>query len=199
MAKGFVNSTSVSAAPIGAVLTRAQELLTCIHLVQEWLQLTRILRKCADHGLSGFIEALENISAKRAPAVFQRCFYKAWASAAIGGSEPLVEFIGAGRTELTQKLRDLDQKTRKLQVTRIRAAACTGAQRVCSAQGDLGEIGEVAILQRELQKKKRFRPLRKLFADTQRPAGAQALLAHEPDLCVYVPETWKLQLRFGHL
>jgi len=197
--KGFVNSTSVSAAPIGAVLARAQELLTGIHLLQEWLQLTRILRKCANHGLSGFIEALEDISAKRAPAVFQRCFHKAWASAAIAGSVPLAEFIGAGRTELTQKFRDLDQKTRKLQVTRIRAAACTGTQRVRSAQGDLGDRRGCDPPERASKEEKVQAAPQAFRRHPERAAGTQALLAHEPDLRVHVPETWKLQLRFGHL
>jgi hypothetical protein len=69
--------TGVSVAAIDAVVVRAQELLTNIRLLQEWLQLMRILRKCVDHGLSEFIEALTDISAKRARLVFQRCVYKA--------------------------------------------------------------------------------------------------------------------------
>lgn len=170
---GFVNGASVSAAPCSAVAARARQLLTNIHLLQEWLQLMRILKRCEDQGLSGFIGHLGDTSAKRARAVFEKCFYKAWTSAAIVGSEALAEFIGAGRAEMIQKFRAVDKKTQELQAAYIRAAASAGAQKVRSANGDLGEIGEVGILQRELQKKKRIRPLRRLFADI--PNVLQAL------------------------
>src|SRR5208337_1216483 len=94
-------------------------------------------------------------------------------SAAITGSEALAEFIGAGRAEMMQKFRAVDKKTQELQAACIRAVASAGTQKVRSASGDLGEIGEVGILQRELQKKKRIRPLRRLFADI--PNVLQAL------------------------
>ena len=171
--KGFVDGASVSTAPSGAVAARVRKLLTNINLLQEWLQLMRILKRCADQGLSGFIEAHGDISAKRARAVFEKCFYKAWTSAAIAGSEALADFIGAGRAELIQKFRAVDRKTQELQVAHIRTVASAGIQKVRSANGDLGEIGEVGILQRELQKKKRIRPLRRLFADI--PNVLQAL------------------------
>ena len=171
--KGFVNGASASTAPSGAVSAQARKLLTNIHLLQEWLQLTRILKRCSDQGLSGFIERFGDISAKRARAVFEKCFYNAWASAAIASSQALGDFIGAGRMELIQKFRAVDKKTQELQLAHIRTVASAGAQKVRSANGDLGEIGEVGILQRELQKKKRIRPLRRLFADI--PNVLQAL------------------------
>lgn len=171
--KGFVDGACASAAPLDAVCTRVRQLLANIHLLQEWLQLMRILEKCSDQGLTGFIDALGDISAKRARVVFEKCFYKTWTSTAIAGSEALAEFIGAGRVDLIDKFRAIDQRTQELQVTRIRAVAAAGAQQVRSVRGDFGEIGEVAVLQKELQKKKRFRPLRKLFADI--PNVLQAL------------------------
>ena len=75
--------------------------------------------------------------------------------------------------ELIQKFRAVDKKTQELQLAHIRTVASAGAQKVRSANGDLGKIGEVGILQRELQKKKRIRPLRRLFADI--PNVLQAL------------------------
>jgi len=171
---GFTrDSASVMQAPLPAIVARCGKLLSSLSSLHEWMVLQHTLSDCRKLGLEKFVEALGSSSAREAPQAFERRFYKLWAEAALQGSPELRVFTGARREEQIHRFRELEERTRKSALRQILATGTTGARRLSAAQSGLANKSEVGILQRELAKRKRTKPLRKLFAEI--PNALQAL------------------------
>lgn len=171
--EGFVDCVMIAAASLPAVMARCEEVLAALPRIHEWVVLQHTLRKCRELGLGKFIDALGTISARAVPGAFERRFYAAWANAAIERSPSVAVFAGVRREEQIERFRVLDAKIRECGLGRIMAFASGPARRISSAQSNLGHAGEVGILRRELEKRRRIKPLRKLFAEI--PHALQAL------------------------
>jgi len=170
---GFIGTLSIEQVPLHAAVERCNEILGALPRSREWILLFRILDKCRSLGLTDFISALDKMSASEARATFERRFYVLWASAAMQSSAHLSSFSSLHREELVKKFRTLDERIRQLSAAQVRAVASAQARRVRTAQSNFGANTEVSILRRELQKRKRIKPLRKLFAEI--PHALQAL------------------------
>ena len=170
---GFVDGVTVTDAPLSALLARCEEALAALPRLQEWMALQHCLRRCRELGAMGFIEALGPVTARAARGAFERRFYTAWANAALEVSPALAVFAGSRLEQQIARFRVLDGELRNAALSRTRATARTPARRVASAQGGVGRASEVGILRRELEKRKRIKPLRRLFAEI--PTVLQAL------------------------
>jgi very-short-patch-repair endonuclease len=87
-------------------------------------------------------------------------------------SDVLTTFNVAQREELVKKFESLDNSIRTLVTLHIHSKAADATRRLRTAQSTVAG-SEVGILRRELQKRKRIKPLRKLFAEM--PHALQAL------------------------
>ncbi|MGA9415409.1 MAG: AAA domain-containing protein [Terriglobales bacterium] len=87
-------------------------------------------------------------------------------------SDALTMFSAAQREELVKKFESLDTSVRGLVALHIQGKAADSARRLRAAQSSIAG-SEVGVLRRELQKRKRIKPLRKLFAEI--PHALQAL------------------------
>lgn len=170
---GFVDGTGAAAASLEAVEERCEEAIDAFPRLHEWALLNHTLRRCQDIGLDRFVEALGDTSARLAPSAFERRFYALWTKRIIEQSPALQLFSPERRAERIERFRQLDERIRQSALRHIKVAATEPAQRIASAQTNLGDSGEVGILRRELQKRKRIKPLRKLFAEI--PRALQAL------------------------
>jgi very-short-patch-repair endonuclease len=164
----FADGRVVDEVPLASVVIRSNEILGALPRIREWMVLLRILDKCKRCGLNGFIAGLGQVSARDARAAFERRFYFLWASAAMQSSQHLSTFSSLHREELVNKFRTLDARIRQLAAANVRAVASSQARRIRSAQSNLGSNTEVGILRRELQKRKKIKPLRRLFAEIPR-------------------------------
>ena len=170
---GFVDGVTVTDAPLSALLARCEEALAALPRLQEWMALQHCLRRCRELGAMGFLEALGPVTARAARSAFERRFYTAWANAALEVSPALAVFAGSRLEQQIARFRVLDGELRNAALSRTRATARAPARRVASAQGGVGTASEVGILRRELEKRKRIKPLRRLFAEI--PTVLQAL------------------------
>jgi len=171
--KGLVNGSQSRNVSLSLLNARISELLSALDRIQEWTTLNRLLQKCASLGLMPLLGALDLVSAQVAREAFERRFYTIWASTAIARSDVLSTFSAGERQELVIKFKLLDEGLRKAASTRIQAVAAESARRVQQAQTNIGAGSEVSVLRRELQKRKKIKPLRKLFAEI--PHALQAL------------------------
>jgi very-short-patch-repair endonuclease/DNA polymerase III delta prime subunit len=169
---GFVDSHSTRSAPMKGLASRASELLGALSLVQEWVGLQRTLQKCDSAGLTPFVSGLGKVSAMHAPTAFERRFYLLWISEVMAQSDVLTTFNASQREDLVRKFVSLDSQIRELVALHIQGKASDSVRRLRSAQSDLTG-SEVGILRRELQKRKKIKPLRRLFAEI--PHALQAL------------------------
>lgn len=169
---GFADGLTAECAGSKLLAKRASELLDNLYLIQEWVALQRTLQKCDRVGLGAFVAGLGSISAKAAPDAFERRFYQLWISAVMAQSDVLTTFSAAQREELVKKFESLDSSVRALVALHIQGKAADSARRLRAAQSSIAG-SEVGVLRRELQKRKRIKPLRKLFAEI--PHALQAL------------------------
>jgi very-short-patch-repair endonuclease len=169
---GFVVDLRVESVGTKPLIKRTAELLDNFSLIQEWVVLRRSLQKCDKAGLGAFLTGLGSTSAKDAPDAFERRFHQLWISAVMAQSDALTAFSPAQREELVKKFESLDNSVRALVALHIQGKATDSARRLRAAQSSISG-SEVAVLRRELQKRKRIKPLRKLFAEI--PHALQAL------------------------
>ena len=169
---GFVDSLSTKSATTKALVRRASELRGALLLVQEWVGLQRTLQKCDSAGLTPFVSGLGKVSAVHAPEAFEHRFYLLWISEVMAQSDALTIFSAAQREDLVRKFASLDNQIRELVALHIQHKAADSVRRLRSAQSNLAG-SEVGILRRELQKRKKIKPLRRLFAEI--PHALQAL------------------------
>jgi hypothetical protein len=79
----FSESLSIRGIPAHRLIARAEEVLSAMGRMREWVLLDRVLRRCRTLGLAPFVEALGNTSAESATVAFQRRFYTVWTNAAL--------------------------------------------------------------------------------------------------------------------
>ncbi|SPF34072.1 putative ATPase AAA [Candidatus Sulfopaludibacter sp. SbA4] len=170
---GFVHDCPAGSTPTSAVAAKAAQLMSATTHAREWVVVQRIITKCTERGLGPFLEALGSISARVARAAFEKRFYTLWVSTAGQRHRELGEFSAARQGDLIERFRLLDERVRHLTIEYAQAVASSASQRVRAAQDHAGTAGQVGILRYELQKKKRIKPLRKLFAEI--PQVLQAL------------------------
>jgi very-short-patch-repair endonuclease len=170
--KGLIERSSARAATTKTLTDRASELRGALLLIQEWAALQRTLQKCDSAGLMPFLISLGTISAKSAPQAFEQRFYLLWISEAMSKSDVMITFSAAQREDLVRKFASLDNSIRELVALYIQGKAADSARRLRSAQSSLAG-SEVGILRRELQKRRKIKPLRRLFGEI--PHALQAL------------------------
>lgn len=170
---GLVDGLAVSKTPLPVLIQRCEETLKSPQRVHEWLLLQRTIEQSRKVGLGSLLDAIGETSARLVRSAFERRFYTLWIDQVIRHLPHLATFSGMRREEQIQKFRELDEKIRALALRRIKAVASEPARRVRGARGDFGNQSEVGILRYELGKKRRIKPLRKLFAEI--PHVLQAL------------------------
>lgn len=170
---GFGGQGSLRETPIAAVIERCDGILGSGRKMDEWVLLQRTLTRCRDAGMGPFIDALGEHSARDGRRVFERRFFNLWTSDAIQRSPVLESFLGARREDLVRRFRELDEKIRISATRHVRSVAGEPARRIRTADPSMGAASEVGILRLELGKRKRLKPLRKLF--DQIPNVLQAL------------------------
>jgi len=169
---GFTGKISVNKIPISQFNIRANEVLININKMRDWVLLQKAIKHCKDLELLDFID-IEDVSASLFPSIFEKRFLRLWIDALINKNPCLAEFSGLGQQQLITKFRILDERIRRLNKMNIIASAAVASRGIKTAQSGLGSSSEIGILRFEMQKKKRIRPLRKLFSEI--PHVLQAL------------------------
>ncbi len=129
-----------------------------------WFHWRRVRAQALQHELTPLVQALETGTLEPsalAPA-FERAFREAWLAAVIDADPVLREFAGREHERRIQRFGELDQRSLELASDLLRARL---AARVPRGVGEPAASSEVGILLRELAKKTRHKPLRRLFVE----------------------------------
>jgi very-short-patch-repair endonuclease len=165
---GFVDGVVASRSPLPKVANRAADLLASTPRAREWVLLIRAIQGCTACGLAPFLDGLGEVSAIDAPRIFERRFLRLWLSSALDRAPALAAFTETKGRDLIEKFRILDERVRRLAIARAQMVASSASARVRAAQDVPESASEISTLRYELQKKKRIKPLRKLFAEIPR-------------------------------
>ena len=148
------------------LLRRIEELVSAwrddLRGLNAWCAFLRARQRAETVGLTPLVAAVEDgtVHPGRVGQAFERSFYEWWLHATVGGDEELRGFHSAEHNRKITRFRKLDKQVIKLTSDLIRARA---ASRVPTLQGRTVASSEMGILRRELKKKRRHLPPRKLF------------------------------------
>ncbi len=131
--------------------------------MREWLDAAALERACQEQGLADLFRAGRKgeLPAGDVVAAFEKRSYRLWFEHICSMDARLRDFRGEDHEDDITRFRELDEKQMAIAQTRLKAKLAAGIDRALSAQAEKGS--ELAVLKRELAKKKRFKQVRQLF------------------------------------
>jgi very-short-patch-repair endonuclease len=136
------------------------------HRIREWTQFRDIEREITGAGVAPILgEVLrDQVKPMEASAAFRARFLRLWLDAVYERSPALRQFDADSHERLVQRFRELDRRSVASAAARIRNFQLAQADRPRLVAGDAPGSSELGTLLREVNKKRRHLPLRKLFA-----------------------------------
>ncbi len=152
-------------APLQVVLDWVGVRLGALDELERWLDCQRVSRDCAAAGLSDFLEHLkrEQPPVSAWLSLFHKRLWTLWLDARYRQEPRLREFRAVEHERLIEQFRELDRRSIRAAAERVRRSLLTRLPPLDDAAVRTSS-SEPAILQREFRKK-RHRPLRRLFAE----------------------------------
>lgn len=172
---GLLSMTSIDTERLSGVMNAAKTVLASFNKseVRNWQTIARIIERCAENALLPFVEKLSREQLRDAPEIFRKRFYALWIDAMLHSNPILNEFSESSQVDLIHKFKLLDERVRRLNLLSTVAVPAQAASEVKSAHTGVGSSNGVGILRKEMEKKKRLKPLRVLFNEI--PQVLQAL------------------------
>lgn len=134
------------------------------HLLVEWIDFCRNRQRCIDGGLSDFVSKFEEerLDAEYMVQIYLKRFYSLWLDKVeIDYFSMIQDFRGGKHKGVIDEFRQLDKQQFQIARNRIR-------EKVISAMPDYDSFtepyGELGTLKRELGKKRKQMPVRRLFS-----------------------------------
>lgn len=151
-------------APLAEARAWVQLRLDRLHELDRWMEFRDLCRTCNEAGLAPFLAAVaraRTASSDLRPAFYKR-FWALWLDAVYTAEPALMGFDGQRHEAAIARFRELDAAILKAAQSRIRERLLR--QRPVLGGGS-APSGELSILLKERGKKKRLKPLRRLFAE----------------------------------
>ena len=133
-----------------------------IMLLDNWISCQEAKAACSELGLVNFIDKIEqhDNTLEDVVNIFKRGFFTLWVRAVIDGKKTVEQFRRHSHDEKINRFVSLDERQMLIAQERIRQNVINGipdTNRILSANDEL------SIFLREIEKKRRIMPLRKLF------------------------------------
>ena len=156
--------------------------------LRDWCPFVEARHKAEEVGLTPLVHALAKgeIAAQNLYSVFERSFLEEWLEAIVGKEEKLRTFRGKEHNETIKAYAKLDQDVMRSTAQIVQAQL---ASRLPEASKDAPDSSELGILQRELKKQRRHRPVRWLLQNipTLLPRLCPCLLMSPLSVAQYLP------------
>lgn len=148
-----------------------QHLSNSLDKLREWINLQNTMKECEDNGLSDFIsKALDKkIKAEQLVPAFDKHFCKLWLATVYDHDKNLRDFNSSRHHVWIDEFRKLDGK--QLQIAQARIQKKLAARRP-QDYWVTAPSAEQTVLRREMAKKLRHKPTRKLFSEIPNLLGA---------------------------
>lgn len=158
----FDNVESFKDCGIGELTTRLSECKDKKHLLEKWVDYRANKEKCNAAGLTSYLQQIEEnvIDANLIVNVYLKRFYRLWLDSVLLKFPAVQNFRGRIQEQVIGEFCQLDKEQFVIAQARVR-------ERVVARMPDFNTItstrDEIGILKRELNKRRRLMPLRKLF------------------------------------
>jgi very-short-patch-repair endonuclease len=156
----------VGLAPIPRLLEWVEHRIRDAHLIQEWVKFSELRAQITEARLGSILPELfeGRFAVEDARDAFLVRFYRSWLDWVYEQDAALRRFTTETHERLIDQFRDLDRDLIRLSHTRIRASLLGDPARPTATSLGAPNSSELGTLQREVQKKRRLLPLRRLFA-----------------------------------
>lgn len=131
--------------------------------LNDWCAWRRVRDQAVDVGLLKLVEAVENgiVAVGSAEEVFETNYCRWWLNAVVDNDEILKRFSSRTHSDRIQTYRQLDDEFAEI-TSHYVVAKLSGD---LPTQDEVGRHSEFGVLRRELEKKRRHKPLRQLIAE----------------------------------
>jgi len=150
--------------PFERVIAWCQQQAGYVNRLEDWSRLNSLINKSQNLGLKHFVDTA--LSQKVPPHywkhVFERRFFAGYLDAIVQSDPILSDFHAVTHEQLIEYFRRLDREQLRLMRRRIQSQLSQARPQLNLTSA---ASSEVTILQRELNKQRRLKPLRRLFAD----------------------------------
>lgn len=160
--KGLFPKTDMTQMPFHEISAKYEACLNHFGELNKWLDYVETRSECDAHGLQNFTAkiAAQNNAVHDVRDAFERGFYTQWLAAAIDDVPAVQTFRRRIHEQRLEKFASLDTKQFELSRSRIRDSII---RTFPSPNAMTRRHSERGILMREMEKKRRIMPLRKLF------------------------------------
>lgn len=157
----FTADTNLSGLPLGCLLEKINGCIEHITLLEKWIDYQEAKEDCVNQELGDFLVKAENAGIyTNVDRCFLKGFYHMWLGAVCDHSAAVRRFRKNTHDERIQKFIELDDLQLLIAQMRIREKLIANLP---TSHRLLKATDEVAILNKELSKKRNIMPLRKLF------------------------------------
>jgi hypothetical protein len=157
---------TVEGAPLADLQRWLVERAGDAHRLREWTQFCEVEREAAQEGVAPVLAEVRQgqVKPEEASTAFRARFLCLWLDAVYERCPALRQFSTDTHERLIERFRDLDRRSVATAAARIRRGQLTRPDRPRLVAGTAPGSSELGTLLREVNKKRRHLPLRKLFA-----------------------------------
>lgn len=165
-AQDVSTSLTLSTTPLGRLRPWLAERAGDAERIREWVRYREVEQALTEAGIRPVLDEVERGQVKidEAPDAFRVRFLRWWLDELYQQAPDLRQFDADRHERLIDRFRDLDRRAIESAPGRVRNALLARADRPGRDAGAAPESSELGILLREVHKKRRHLPLRKLFA-----------------------------------
>ena len=162
---GSVAGDPIESAPFDSLLSWLDLRIARIHELDVWARFARATEKCSQIGLADFLGKViqQRVTAEQLVPVFRKRLFMGWLADAGRQSPALADFNGTYREQIIESFRELDRRlmreSARLTLAKIQEMQPKPAAPLAT------DTSQMSVLMREIQKKRRHRPLRRLFSE----------------------------------
>ncbi len=159
-----IGECSISNAPISEVNRWLDHRLNNIGKLRDWLDFQITKKECKESGLESFVSVAidKEIKADQLVEAFYKGFYRKWLDAIYASERVLSQFNSKHHQTIIDDFKALDVKQMNIARQRVQLKLASQKPQIGMTSAESSEPG---ILMREAGKKRRHKPIRKLFKE----------------------------------
>ncbi|MEG0836184.1 MAG: DEAD/DEAH box helicase, partial [Christensenellaceae bacterium] len=160
--KLFDDTSELKTTAFPDLIERISQCNNGLSLLEEWIDFRNARKSCREEGLSEYIEKIE--AQKIAPSyilpIFQKRFFRLWLDAILPNYPAILNFRRINQENTIQEFASLDKIQFEIAKARIKSKLINDLP---SFDHFTSGVDEISILKRELYKRRKIMPIRKLF------------------------------------
>lgn len=158
----FESGSDVAGLPVTCLLDKLEACSESLDALEEILDYRKVKSDCDELGLGECVAALDaaKVPHDRIIPVFKKRFFNLWLDSVLPSRPAVASFRHRTQEEVIEEFRDLDKRQMTIARSRVKAKLINALP---SLDRFTRGYDDVHILQREMSKKRRIMPIRRLF------------------------------------